>query len=165
MPKSPEVEYVLPEVEESLPLWKTVRDCIAGQHAIKKAGIRYLPMPNPDDKSDENRLRYANYQARGVFVNFTGRTLSGMTGAVFGKDAVATLPEPLLPMYQNVDGGAVTLDQLAKQVLSDVISVGRCGLLTDYPTLTRPASRAEIAEGRIRPVVQFYFAEPMINWR
>ena len=165
MPKSPEVEYVLPEVEESLPLWKTVRDCIAGQHAIKKAGIRYLPMPNPDDKSDENRLRYANYQARGVFVNFTGRTLSGMTGAVFGTDAVATLPEPLLPMYQNVDGGAVTLDQQAKQVLSDVISVGRCGLLTDYPTLTRPASRAEIAEGRIRPVVQFYFAEQMINWR
>lgn len=160
-----QVDYVLPEVEEALPLWETVRDCLKGQQAIQKTGIKYLPMPNPLDTSPENVARYASYQTRGVFMNFTQRTLQGMTGAVFGKDAVATLPDALTPLYEDVDGGAVTMDQQAKQVLSDVISVGRCGLLTDYPRLDRPATRRDVLAGRVRPTIQFYFAEDIINWR
>lgn len=159
------VDYVLPEVVDAIPLWAVVRDCLDGQHAVKKRGTKYLPMPNPDDLSTENRLRYDAYSTRGVFVNFTQRTLSGMTGAVFGKDAEAILPEELTPLYENVDGAAVTLDQQAKQVLSDVIGVGRCGLLTDYPPREKPASRADVQSGRVRPTIQFYFAEKIINWR
>lgn len=159
------VDYVLPEVEEALPLWQVVRDCLQGQQAVKKGGQKYVPMPNAADNSPENRLRYDAYLTRGIFVNFTGRTLSGMVGAVFGKDAVATLPDGLRPLYDNVDGSAITLDQQAKQVLSDVISVGRCGLLTDYPPRERPASRAEVQNGKVRPTLQFYFTEQIINWR
>lgn len=159
------VDFVLPEVQDTLPLWQVVRDCLDGQHKIKKRGTKYLPMPNPIDRSNENMARYEAYQTRGVFMNFTARTLSGMTGAVFGKDAVAVLPDALMPLYENVDGAAVTLDQQAKKVLSDVISVGRVGLLTDYPPRERPTSRAEVVAGKVRPTIQFYFAEQIINWR
>lgn len=159
------VDYVLPEVEDAQPLWQVVRDCLAGQQKVKKGREKYVPKPNAGDTSTENSLRYDAYLSRGVFMNFTDRTLSGMVGAVFGKDAVATLPEELMVMHKNVDGSAVTMDQQAKQVLSDVISVGRCGLLTDYPARERPATRLEVQEGKVRPTIQFYFAEQIINWR
>lgn len=159
------VDHVLQEVSDNIPLWGVVRDCIDGQHKVKKGRTKYVPQPNSTDTSTENVARYDAYLNRGVFVNFTDRTLSGMVGAVFGKDAVATLPDELMPMYSNVDGSAVTMDQQAKKVLSDVISVGRCGLLTDYPVREKPASRQEVQDGKVRPTIQFYFAEDIINWR
>lgn len=158
-------DYVLPAVENAYEEWQLVRDCLDGQRAIKARPLTYVPMPNPDDMSTENQLRYRSYVTRGVFMNFTQRTLQGMVGAVFGKDAVATLPPELMPLYSNIDGSAVTLDQQAKQVLSDTLSIGRCGLLADYPVRDRPATRREVVEGKVRPTVQFYFAEQIINHR
>lgn len=162
---SQNIDFVLPEVLEAIPLWRTVRDCLDGQEAVKAQGIKYLPMPSATDQSAENLAKYAGYKQRGVFMNFTQRTLQGMVGAVFGKDAQAVLPPALMPLYTNVDGGAVTLDQQAKQVLSDTIAVGRVGLLTDYPTREGPVSRAEVLSGSVRPVIHYYFAEEIINWR
>lgn len=169
---APNVDHVLPEVTAALPSWAVVRDCIDGQDRVKEKGVAYLPQPNAADKSPENTARYEGYKTRALFVNMTGRTLNGMVGTVFSKEPVATLPEPLMPLYDNVDGGAVSLDQQAKQVLSDVLGVGRCGLLTDYPTApvdeqgkTIAFTREQTSNGKVRPVIQFYFAEDIINWR
>lgn len=159
------VDHVLPAVEKAIPLWRVVRDCLDGQQAVKLRGEVYLPRPNPTDTSPENTLRYEAYKTRGVFMNFTQRTLQGMVGAVFGKEAEAILPKELEILHSNVDGSAVTMDQQAKQVLSDVIGVGRCGLLPDYPNRDRPTTREELSSGKIRPTIQFYFAEQIINWR
>lgn len=159
------VDFVLPEVEAAIPLWRKVRDCLDGQDTVKKRGTLYVPKPNAADNSAENNLRYDAYITRGNFMNFTSRTLQGMVGAVFGKDAIATLPDELMVMYGNVDGTALTLDQQAKKVLGDALSVGRCGLLSDYPALNRPATREEVTSGKIRPTIQFYFSEDIINWR
>jgi len=161
----PQVDYVLPEVISAIPLWATVRDCVDGQAAIKAKGTTYLPMPNVEDQSPENVARYSAYQTRGIFANFTARTLQGMTGTVFSKDAEATLPKELEIMHEDIDGGSVTMDQQAKKVLSDVISVGRCGLLSDYPPVDGRVSRQQVIRGEIRPTIQFYFAENIINWR
>lgn len=159
------VDYVRPEVETAAKQWATVRDCIDGQEAIKKKGTDYLPMPNAGDLSTENKLRYASYSTRGLFINMTARTLNGMVGTAFSKAPVATLPAALDVIHENVDGGSVTLDQQAKQVLSDVLSVGRCGLLPDYPTTDGAfVSREQINNGEVRPVIQYYFAEDIINW-
>ena len=159
------VDYVLPEVEKARPGWSLIRDCLDGQDAVKEAGIKYLPMPNPTDQSPENIARYEAYKTRGVFVNMVGRTLGGMVGTAFSKPPIATLPEGLMSLYENIDGGAVSMDQQARQVLSDALSVGRCGLLTDYPTTKGAVTRDKINSGEVRPVIQFYFAEDVINWR
>ncbi len=161
----PQVDYVLPEVTAALPLWGVVRDCLSGQQAIKAKTTTYVPQPNPEDTSTANMNRYNAYLARGNFVNFTARTLQGMTGTVFSKDAVAVLPPELEVMYDDVDGGSVTMDQQAKKVLSDVISVGRMGLLTDFPEVEGSISRRQTLNGDIRPTIQLYFAESIINWR
>lgn len=162
---APQVDYVLPEVTIATPLWAVVRDCLDGQAAIKKKGEVYLPMPNAEDTSLENLARYAAYQIRGIFTNFTARTLQGMTGTVFSKDAEAILPAELEVMHEDVDGGSVTMDQQAKKVLSDVISVGRVGILTDFPPTEGTVTRRQVLNGDIRPTLQFYFAENIINWR
>lgn len=161
----PQVDFTLEDVEAARPLWAVVRDCIGGQAAIKNKTTTYLPMPNASDTSQVNRDRYTSYITRGIFVNFTARTLQGMVGMVFSKDAVATLPSELEVMYDDVDGGSVTMDQQAKKVLSDVISVGRCGLLTDFPAVNLPITREQTLSGKVRPTIQFYFAEQIINWR
>lgn len=160
-----QIDFTLPEVTNAIPLWSVVRDCLDGQAAVKRKNTTYLPMPNATDRSPENVQRYEDYRLRGIFVNFTARTLQGMTGTVFSKDAEAVLPKELEVMHNDVDGGSVTLDQQAKKVLSDVISIGRCGLLTDFPSVAGPVSRREILNGEIRPTIQFYFAENIINWR
>lgn len=159
------VDYVLPEVADAMPGWALIRDCIDGQDAVKKKGKDYLPIPNAADTSPENVARYDAYKTRGLFVNMVSRTLSGMVGTAFSKEPIATLPEALMVMHTNVDGGAVSMDQQARQVLSDALSVGRCGLLTDYPTTAGVVTRDKINSGAVRPVIQFYFAEDAINWR
>lgn len=159
------VDHVLDSVSRMYNTWRTVRDCVDGQDSIKSRGLAYLPMPNPTDRSLENVERYNSYQLRGVFMNMTARTLNGMVGTAFSRAPVATLPAQLEMLYENIDGGAVTLDQQAKQVLSDALAVGRCGLLTDFPTTSGFVSRAQVNSGEVRPVIQFYFAEDIINWR
>lgn len=161
------IDYVLPEVVEAIKSWEQIRDVINGEAAVKKRG-KYLPYIMPSDKSDVNKDRNAAYAARAVFYGVTKRTLKGMIGQVTGKPAVLTVPALLDSLQNDVDGGAVSIEQQSRQALSDCLSVGRLGLLTDYPMVdglpARP-TRADLLEGRIKPSIQYYFAEQIINWR
>lgn len=161
------IDYVLPEVVEAIKTWEQIRDVINGEAAVKKRG-RYLPYIMPSDKTEINKDRNAAYAARAVFYGVTKRTLKGMIGQVTAKPAVLTVPALLDSLQNDVDGGAVSIEQQSRQALSDSLSVGRLGLLTDYPMVdglpARP-TRADLLEGRIKPSIQYYFAEQIINWR
>lgn len=159
------VDHVLPEVQEMLPIWATVRDCIDGQVKVKAKGIAYLPMPNPADLSTANVARYNAYKTRGLFANMTSRTLNGLIGTAFIKEPVATLPAAAEVLFDDIDGAGVSMDQQAKQALADVVSVGRCGILTDYPTTDGVVTMEQVNSGKVRPVILYYFAEDIINWR
>jgi hypothetical protein len=162
---APNVEYILPAVTKAKPVWTMIRDCVDGQSAIKAKGTEYLPMPNPADLSIENTKRYDAYKSRGLFANLTARTLNGLVGTAFAKEPVVTLPAAVEMLFDNIDGGAVSMDQQAKQALADVCSVGRCGILTDFPTVDSFVTRQQVNNGEVRPVILFYFAEDIINWR
>lgn len=161
------IDYVLPEVAEAIKDWERVRDVINGESAVKRRG-KYLPYIMPSDKSQVNIDRNIAYAERAVFYGVTKRTLKGMLGQVTSKPATLTVPALLDSLQDDVDGGAVSIDQQSRQALSDCLSVGRLGLLTDYPMVdglpARP-SRADLIEGRIKPSIQYYFAEQIINWR
>ncbi len=161
------IDYVLPEVVEAIKDWEQIRDVVNGESAVKKRG-KYLPYIMPEDKSEFNKNRNAAYAQRAVFYGVTKRTLKGMIGQVVAKPAVLTVPELLDFIQDDVDGGAVSIEQQSRQALSDSLSVGRLGLLTDYPMVdglpARP-TRADLLEGRVRPSIQYYFAEQIINWR
>lgn len=165
---SPNVDYMLPELAAMLPKYELIRDCLAGQEAVKKRRTVYLPKPNPDDRSPANDARYDSYIARAVFYGVTANTTKGLVGQVFASDPVSEFPKEMDVMWYDVNGANVSMEQQAKRALTNVLAFGRCGLLTDFPAAKEGGgawTREEILEGTARPVIQFYHAEDIINWR
>src|SRR5512139_334640 len=162
-----DVSYMRDEVRAKLDDWRTIRDCLAGQRAIKDAGVLYLPMPNPDDTSADNLVRYAQYLKRAVFYNVTRRTHAGLTALAFVDPPTIKMPDALSKlMLDDVDGGGISLLQQMQSTLGKVTSLGRCGLLVDYPAVSTPISRAVLQAGLgLRPIVRTYEPEDIINWR
>lgn len=158
-----DVTFTRAEVTAALPDWAKVSDCVAGESAIKAAQETYLPKPNPTDESDENAARYANYLARAMFYNATGRTLTGMMGLAFRKAPEVELPKNIEDLIDNIDGAGTPLFTEAHDLLEQVMKAGRAGLLTDYPITDGTVSRAD--QETIRPRVLCYPADSIINWR
>lgn len=157
------VSYERRELRDRKADYQKVVDCVAGQSVIKKKGDKYLPRPNASDESDENQARYDAYKERAVFYNVTGRTLSGLVGEVFARDPVEELPPGLDVVSEDADGAGLTLTQLAKKGCRHTLSLGRAGLLADYPQTEGGVTRAEVAE--VRPTLTMYDALSIINWR
>lgn len=140
-----------PEYTAHVNEWRTVRDCIAGQTAIKAGGDRYLPKLDTDNA---NALK--SYTARAVFYGATGRTLDGYLGSVFRKPPQIDLPDSLKPMLLDIDGAATTADQFIKTLVSDVIAVNRAGILLDLPV---------DAVANALPYLCYYPPETIRDWR
>lgn len=147
------------------PRWKLVKDCVAGSAVIKKAGTTYLPKPSPDDNSTENTNRYNDYKLRANFVGFTNHTKKGMIGMVFRKETIVGLLEPIEYIKNNANGGGLTLDQMTRDILSDVLESGRYGLLVDYPAADENLTKEQVAELELQANILPYAATDVINWR
>jgi hypothetical protein len=145
------------------PLWAAVRDCIAGQSAVKAKGPTYLPIPDPDN-NDRNSPRYQAYLQRALFMNVVGRTLNTLVGAAFRKEPEVELPTGIEYIREDADNSNNSLIQLARSVVSNVASVGRHGLLVDYPAAPEGMSREDVIGMGLRPVITEYAAESIINW-
>lgn len=159
------VETTLTALTDRLPDYELIRDCIAGQRAVKKQRDKYLPIPDPLDVSAAAQQRYSAYLQRAAFYPATGRTLRGLIGLVYDKDPAVEAPELLAPVLVDAAGDGIALDQLSQMVLRDVASIGRCGLLVDYPRTQGPTTIAQARTGNVRPTITRHKAEDIINWR
>lgn len=161
------VAFIRLELAKLLPLYYLIRDAIAGEPTVKAAREKYLPMPNAEDKSPENRARYDAYLIRAVFYNVTRRTLFGLIGQVFAKDPVVKIPSLLKPLEANATGSGVNLTQLSKRALGFNLAYSRTGIFVDYPTTDESggASIADLEAGKIRPTLYVYAPHEIINWR
>jgi hypothetical protein len=159
------VDTVLHALANVLDDYALVRDCIAGQSAVKLGKEKYLPVPDPLDASEEGKARYLSYIERATFYGATGRTLRGLVGLVFDKDPAVEAPELLAPVIADASGGGMSLDASAEASLFEVVGIGRAGLLTDYPVTEGPTTRADALAGNIRPTIIRIPAENVINWR
>lgn len=186
------VQFVREEVSNLLTQYFMIRDCVEGEPAIKgligpttigTAGmgsgsfpmttnnivitraLRYLPMPNPEDQSEQNRERYKSYVMRAVFYNVTGRTLEGMAGQIFLRPPEVEIPDELKPMQKDSNGSGLTLDQSAYRAVRHAVAYGRTGLLVDFPIQDTPISKADIQAGKMTPTFTIYNPWDIINWR
>lgn len=160
-----DVTFVRDEVVKATPIWSQVADVCAGGAAVKAATTTYLPQPNALDTSEENAERYKQYVARAVFYNATGRTLQSLVGAVFRVDPELQVPGAIEYVGEDVDGAGVSVYQQSQAVLRQVLKIGRHALLVDYPTVDAPASRADMATGKVRATIASYEAKQVTNWR
>ena len=143
--------------------WKMIRDVIAGKEAIDKETTTYVPRPKgyDDDSADE---RYLALLVRAVLYNATARTLDGYLGAIFRKEAEVALPKGLEYLNKNADGQGNNLEQFSKRVCRDVISIGRHGVLVDYPTEQSTNSLEEERNKDLKAHFASYTPETIVNW-
>lgn len=144
--------------------WYTTDDVLAGEDTVKLRTTKYLPLENNEASTEAYQARYKAYLQRAVFYNATARTLGGLVGQVFSKP-----PETDFGAVDDVRlldpaGTGVTLEQHAKWTLSQVIAKGRAGLWVDFPKTDGPVTLADVEAG-VRPYVQQYKPNDIINWR
>lgn len=159
------VSSIKKELKKVIPHYDIIRDCVAGEIAIKSRSDKYLPRPNSSDTSVENQSRYDAYLTRAVFYNVVQRTLGGMVGQIFARDPIIEIPSELDVVKNDATGFGVRLVQLAKAASSLVVAYGRAGLLADYPVTDSPATKAQIDSGDIRPTITLFEPWNVINWR
>jgi len=164
MKSSTDVKFVRSELSEKMPYYTLIDDCLQGAERVKSQHDKYLPVPEPDVNTI-NSQRYLDYKKRAIFYNVTARTLSGITGLVYLKDANYSLPELLEPLKTDCTGEGISLAQLSKRALRWGMSFGRAGLWVDYPQTKRPATKDQIKSGEIQPVFRIFKPQDIINWR
>lgn len=141
--------------------WKRARDAVAGQYAVHQAGPVYLPRLTEQTDSE-----YAAYRDRAGWYGATGRTLQGMVGMVFRRAPVLEAPSALEAIAEDLTLTGQTADQVARDVLCETLTVGRVGLLVEYPAeQAGPMTLAQAAAMNRRPYVTLFKAEAIRNWR
>ena len=136
--------------------WARARDVLAGEDAIKAGGERYLP--RLDAQTDEE---YLTYRGRASFFNATARTADGYMGLIFRRPPFVKTPDvgsgvgkALARFVNDADMLGTSLYGYTKNVVHEVISVGRAGTLMDWE-----------GEFENRVYASLYAAEQIINWR
>jgi hypothetical protein len=137
-----------PEYQKYLPVWARTRDAVKGSRAVKEKKHQYLPVPDNtsgDEAKGTETIRYRQYIKRAVYTNFTGRTKNALVGAAFRKQPDFVLPDQLGYLLQDATGDGLSLVQLAKDELSNLLETGRTSFLVDYPATDENLSAEQVA--------------------
>lgn len=155
------VETQHKDYQRMLPKWQRCRDCVSGQDAIHDAGETYLPRLT--DQSDSAYLAYKN---RAQFYNCFWRTVAALSGMMFRKNPIVECSENIAEMLNDVNLSNITFDVFAYQIAIEIMTTGRVGVLIDYPNQqVQGMTLAEASRLNLRPTMQQYRAETVINWR
>jgi hypothetical protein len=147
------------EYDDNTYQWKTVRDCVIGEVAIKLGGEKYLPrLPEQSDTA------YSAYKERPKFFDGTSRTAEGLHGHIFSKNPVQNgeISEAFKELLKNVDGSGMVIDQFASNSTWDAMQTAWGCILVDHPTIEEGTSKAE---SKARAYLKWYSAENLIRWR
>jgi len=132
--------------------WARIRDALEGQDEIKDNGEAYLKRP---DGMTNNA--YDAYKDRAQYYPVIERTLRGMSGMVFRKPIKLELPTRLEPLIEAATTDGHSLRVMAENVINEVLSIGRYGILVDYPTENTTAASI--------PYLATYSAENITDWK
>jgi hypothetical protein len=143
------------------PRWRRCRDVTTGQDAVHAAGEAYLPkLKDQDDKE------YRAYLGRATFYNATWRTVAGLVGMLFRQPPKLEVPPVVEPLLDDVTMSGVPFLLFAESVCEEAMKLGRVGILVDYPEASVVnMTMADAAAQNLRPMMQLYRAEAIINWK
>ena len=157
-----------PDYTKYLPIWTQTRDAVRGSVAIKEKKHKYLPVPDNtsgDERKGTETVRYRQYMKRALFTNFTGRTKNALVGAAFRKDPSMNIPEGIDYLIEDATGDGLSLNQMAKDELSNLLETGRSILLVDYPQAEEGMTAEDVARMSLQASIIPYTAEQVINWK
>jgi hypothetical protein len=155
-----------PQYELYSGVWEKTRDAVRGSVAVKDKRAKYLPVPDSETNAQGvDSVRYKQYIKRAVFTNYTGRTKNALVGAAFRKKPIIELPDGLDYLADDATGDGLSLEQMAKDELSNLLETGRTLLLVDYPQADENLSAEDVARLDLRAAIIPYAAEAVINWK
>lgn len=150
-----------PDYERMVDRWQRCRIAADGQDAVHAAGEAYLPKLKEQTPED-----YKAYVMRATFFNATWRTISGLKGMLFRKPPKVEAPGAAKEMLDDVTMSGVPVQQFLEETCEETLKVGRVGILVDYPTAQVDLmTMADAQAANLRPMMQTYIAEAVINWR
>lgn len=143
--------------------WTRIRDCSEGSDAVKAKGKEYLPLLDSHKKGgtgigDTGAAKYAEYSMRAAFYNATGRTIEGLSGAIFQKTPTVKLPKLIEEHADDITMTGVSAELFALRTTREVLTPGRYGVLVEM-------SADVSADKTGRPYWVGYRAEDVISWR
>lgn len=130
--------------------WQKVRDSLEGEERIKERGTVYLPRP-----AGMKPTPYTNYVQRASFYAVSERTLRGLCGLVFRVNPVIELPKTLDSLFEFATPEGFTMNQLVREAVQEVLSIGRYGVLVDMSVDPEHGNS---------PYLATYKAEDIIRW-
>ena len=131
-----------PDYTKALERYKLIRAIISNDAQC------YIRRPDVQDE-----LRNERYREDAILTNFTALTCEAFVGLVFSKKLTLSLPPELSYLMDDTTGSGINIWQFAQSSVSELLQVGRNGLLVDYDNDAQKAF--------IKP----YRAEAIINWK
>lgn len=157
------------DYKEHLDIWKMCQDFCIGTRAVKKKAEKYLPRPNPNDKSKNANERYKNYLARTAFYGYSKKIVNQYLGLAFKENPICELPSELDYLKKNANGAGLSIYQIAQKGFKHLMVQGRFGLWVDYPVIDaetrKNLSVNDMAKINIKPTILFYDTFSIVNWR
>ena len=148
------------EYEEYYPLWEIVEDVLEGEDEVHKEGKKYLPM-----LSGQTTQEFKSYVMRTPFYNATARTRDGLLGMIFRKAPTVTETAGMEAILNDITLDNTTISELAERITSELLGLGRMGILVEYPKpIEGIVTLADASANNLRPYVTTYEAEQIINW-
>lgn len=132
--------------------WRRIRDALEGQDEVKQNGEAYLKKPD-----GMSATAYDAYKDRAQYFPVAERTLRGMSGMVFRHPVKCEMPTKLEPLKEAATTDGHSLAVMAENVVNEVLSVGRYGILVDFPSDNTDANSI--------PYLATYTAENITDWR
>lgn len=155
------IDTINPSLNKYLPDMALIRTIIEGDRALKAKGETYVPRLSGNDNAEYNA-----YITRPSFENYTARVLDGLTGLSFSKSPVTKVPTAMDAIKEDVSLSDLSLDDLVTELVREVLTVGRCGVLIDMPqSPSEQLTKAQVEAMNIRPYAKIYKSESIINWR
>jgi hypothetical protein len=143
--------WVRPEILYWYPAWLSIRDACAGERQVKALRTYYLPTLEGMEQGE-----YDSFLARSTYFNFSARTVSAMSGAVFRRQPlIENVPKDIEPGLRSIARDRTDFETFASGACEEVITVGRFGVLLDLP----PVETKTVA-----PFFVAYTAENILDW-
>lgn len=123
------IDATHPQYDEYAPVWRKCRDAAGGQRKVHAGKELYLPKLH-----GQTAEGYADYLKRALFFNATGRTVDGFAGVMFRKAGTVKLPSVMDKEWRkDINMSGRSLEGFVREIVEDVLIVGRAGVLADYP--------------------------------
>ena len=148
------------EYNELYSIWERCEHASQGQDEIHECGVTFLPR-----LSGQTDAEYHSYKQRALYFNATARTINGLTGMLFMKPPAIVAPSAMEDIILDVTMSGLSLHQFAEIIAEEIITIGRCGVLVDYPPIVNAVTLAQAQAQGARPYATMYDAESIINWK